>query len=92
MNDLSYESIVAQAVRTAKEKKMTSKEEGPFTGGFDIMERLVKKLRKDQKKKAQAPTQDFSVMKKLIKNPTPVKKNKDSMEPLEYAPDEPIAR
>jgi hypothetical protein len=60
-----------QAVKTAQEKLMMSKEDGPFTGGFDIMERLVKKMRK---------------------NPTPVKTEKDSMQPLDYAPDEPFAR
>jgi hypothetical protein len=87
-------SPYSQAVKTAQEKMMmTSKKDDYFTGGFDIMKKLVKKLRKDQKKK-KALKQDFTIMKQVFEHPVPVKKNKkdSGSEPIEYAPDPPIAR
>ena len=83
-------NIYSQAVKTAKEKMLSTNGDPDYmSGGFDIMKKLVKKLRKQQKK---SQVQDFTVMQKLVKKPTPIKKNKSFMQPIEYAPDEPIIR
>jgi hypothetical protein len=54
------------------------KDEGPFTGGRDIMKKLVKKLRKEQglpvpKRKPGYKTDGFGIMQKLVKHTPPEK-------------------
>ena len=71
----SYDMIAHQAVKTAKEKHLLSTNGDPdyFTGGFDIIKKLVKKQRKNM----------------------PIRKyesKKDSYQPIEESPDEPIVR
>lgn len=61
-----------------KEVMAKSKDEKPFTGGRDIMKKLVKKLRKEQglpvpKRKPGYKTDGFGIMQKLVKHTPPEK-------------------
>lgn len=80
-----YKSIV----HNANEKKKAVE-----TGGFDIMKKLVQKLRttKPKSRKKEYETGGFDIMKKVYKHPVPIKKEKKKslMEPIEVNPPKPV--
>jgi len=69
------QEFFADIVKLAKSKNKKNK---PFTGGRDIMKKLVKKLRKEQglpvpKRKPGYMTDGFGIMQKLMKHTSPEK-------------------